>query len=51
MRVGPVNVTDPAYLVTRRMEDFVTWAPGSKIKSKIAKYNDKLDDYDLLADA
>jgi U3 small nucleolar ribonucleoprotein protein IMP3 len=51
VRVGPVGITDPAFLVTRRMEDFITWAKGSKIKTKIAKYNDKLDDYDLLADA
>jgi len=30
------------------MEDFVTWTDGSKIRRTIAKYNDKLDDYDLL---
>jgi U3 small nucleolar ribonucleoprotein protein IMP3 len=30
------------------MEDFVTWADSSKIKKKILKYNDKLDDYDFL---
>ncbi|KAK9808216.1 hypothetical protein WJX73_010220 [Symbiochloris irregularis] len=48
IRVGPETVTDPAFLVTRSMEDFVTWADTSKIKRKVAKYNDKLDDYDLL---
>ena len=48
IRVGPETVTDPAFLVTRTMEDFVTWADTSKIKRKVAKYNDKLDDYDLL---
>ena len=48
IRVGPDTVTDPAYLVTRSMEDFVTWVDTSKIKRKIAKYNDKLDDFDLL---
>lgn len=48
VRVGPETVTDPAYLVTRNFEDFVTWADTSKIKRKVAAYNDKLDDYDLL---
>jgi len=48
IRVGPETVTDPAFLVTRNFEDFVTWVDSSKIKSKIMKYNDKLDDYDLL---
>ena len=32
----------------RNMEDFVTWVDTSKIRRKILKYNDKLDDYDLL---
>ncbi|KAF9895536.1 Small subunit (SSU) processome component, partial [Lobosporangium transversale] len=41
IRVGPETVTDPAYLVTRNMEDFVTWVDTSKIKRKIMKYNDK----------
>ncbi|KAJ2717946.1 U3 small nucleolar ribonucleoprotein imp3 [Coemansia sp. Benny D115] len=48
VRVGPDTVTDPAFLVTRNMEDFVTWVDTSKIKRKILKYNDKLDDFDLL---
>ncbi|CAG8451258.1 17582_t:CDS:2 [Acaulospora morrowiae] len=48
VRVGPETVTDPAYLVTRNLEDFVTWVDTSKIKRKIMKYNDKLDDFDLL---
>jgi len=26
----------------------VTWADSSKIRKKVLKYNDKLDDYDLL---
>lgn len=48
VRVGPQTVTDPAFHVTRTMEDFVTWVDTSKIKRKVAKYNDALDDYDLL---
>ena len=42
------TVTEPAFLVTRTMEDFVTWVDTSKIRRKITKYNDKLDDYELL---
>jgi U3 small nucleolar ribonucleoprotein protein IMP3 len=48
VRVGTDSVTDPAYLVTRSMEDFVTWAVGSSIKRNIMKYRDKLDDFELL---
>ena len=48
VRVGPNVVTDPAFLVTRSLEDFLTWVDGSKIKRAVMKYNDKLDDFDLL---
>jgi U3 small nucleolar ribonucleoprotein protein IMP3 len=48
IRMGPNVVTDPAFLVTRNMEDFITWVDSSKIRRTIAKYNDKLDDFDLL---
>lgn len=48
VRVGPTVVTDPAFLVTRPFEDFVTWVDGSKIRATIQKYHDKLDDYTLL---
>ncbi|XP_010261126.1 PREDICTED: U3 small nucleolar ribonucleoprotein protein IMP3-like [Nelumbo nucifera] len=48
IRVGPEAVTDPAFLVTRNMEDFVTWVDSSKIKRKVLEYNDKLDDYDAM---
>ncbi len=48
MRVPLCAVTDPAFLVTRNMEDFVTWVDTSKIKRKVQKYNDRLDDFDLL---
>lgn len=48
MRVGSEVVTDPAYLVTRNMEDFVTWVDNSKIKRNIMQYRDKLDDFDML---
>jgi len=48
VRIGPDVVTDPAYLVTRSMEDFVTWVDSSKIRRAVHKYNDKLDDFDLI---
>ncbi|GAA94435.1 uncharacterized protein L969DRAFT_90991 [Mixia osmundae IAM 14324] len=48
VRVGPETVTDPAFLVTRNMEDFVTWVDTSKLKRTVMSYNDELDDYDLL---
>ncbi|XP_025014348.2 U3 small nucleolar ribonucleoprotein protein IMP3 isoform X2 [Ricinus communis] len=48
IRVGPETVTDPAFLVTRNMEDFVTWVDTSKIKRKVLEYNEKLDDYDAM---
>ena len=48
VRVGPNVVTDPAFLVTRNLEDYVCWLDNSKIKRTVQKYNDKLDDFDLL---
>lgn len=48
VRVGTETVTNPAFHVTKNMEDFVTWVDTSKIKRKVLMYNDKLDDYDLL---
>jgi len=48
VRVGPDTVTDPAFLVTRAAEDFVTWADTSTIRRKVQQYNDALDDFDLL---
>ncbi|KAA8914854.1 hypothetical protein FN846DRAFT_925109 [Sphaerosporella brunnea] len=49
VRVGPEVVTDPAFCVTRNLEDFVTWVEGSKIKGHIMKYRNEVDDFDLLA--
>ncbi|RJE26257.1 u3 small nucleolar ribonucleoprotein [Aspergillus sclerotialis] len=48
VRVGSEVVTDPAFLVTRNMEDFVTWVDSSKIKRNIMRYRDNLDDFDLM---
>jgi len=49
VRVGPELVTDPAFLVTRRMEDFVTWAHASKIRKHVMEYNEMRDDFDMAA--
>jgi len=48
VRVGTETITDTAFLVSRGMEDFITWVEGSKIKRNILRYRDKLDDFDLL---
>ncbi|XP_051556530.1 U3 small nucleolar ribonucleoprotein protein IMP3-like [Myxocyprinus asiaticus] len=48
IRVGPEIVTDPAFLVTRSMEDFVTWVDSSKIKQHVMNYNEERDDFDLM---
>lgn len=42
IRVGPQTITDPAYLVTRSMEDFVTWVDTSKVKRTVMTYNDEV---------
>ena len=48
VRVGTDVVTDPAFLVSRGVEDFVTWVDGSKIQRTVLQYREKLDDFDLL---
>jgi U3 small nucleolar ribonucleoprotein protein IMP3 len=48
VRVGTEVVTDPAFLVSRGMEDFVTWVDGSKVQRQVLKYREKLDDFELL---
>lgn len=48
VRVGPEVINDPAFIVTRAMEDFLTWSNASKIRRTIANYRGEVDDYDLL---
>lgn len=43
VRVGPNVVRDPAFIVTRDGEDYVSWT--SKMREKIDEYNDQRDDY------
>lgn len=39
VRVGTEVVKDPAYLVSRTLEDFVTWVDSSKIRKHVMEYN------------
>lgn len=48
VRVGTEVVTDAAFLVTRDMEDFVTWVDGSKVRRNILRYRQGVDDFDLM---
>jgi U3 small nucleolar ribonucleoprotein protein IMP3 len=50
IRVGTSVVTNPSLLLTRQMEDYITWSDNSKIKRKVQAFNDELDDYDLLGE-
>eukprot|EP00826_Nyctotherus_ovalis_P053515 TRINITY_DN6970_c0_g1_i7.p2 TRINITY_DN6970_c0_g1~~TRINITY_DN6970_c0_g1_i7.p2 ORF type:complete len:181 (-),score=46.65 TRINITY_DN6970_c0_g1_i7:52-594(-) len=36
IKVGVETVTDPAFFVTRSMEDFITWQKDSKIRQKLS---------------
>ena len=47
IRVGAKLVLDPSFLVTRHLEDFVTWKDTSKIRQHVLEYNEEKDDYDL----
>lgn len=40
VRVGTEVVKDPAFLITRNLEDFVTWVDTSAIKIHVLEYND-----------
>ena len=46
VRIGPELISDPATIVTRRMEDFITWRDSSSIKTTIANFNNERDDFD-----
>ena len=47
IRVGTEVIMDPAFLVTRNLEDFVTWTDTSKIRKHVMEYNDIRDDFDF----
>ena len=39
VRVGPERVMDPAFLVPRNLEDYVTWTDTSAIRKQIEDYS------------
>lgn len=39
VRVGTELIKDPAFLVSRTLEDFVTWVDGSAIRKHVLEYN------------
>jgi U3 small nucleolar ribonucleoprotein protein IMP3 len=47
VRVGPDVIKDPAFMVTRNMEDFVTWVDTSAIRKRVLEYKELKDDYDI----
>ncbi|XP_064649599.1 U3 small nucleolar ribonucleoprotein protein IMP3-like [Lineus longissimus] len=49
IRCGPEVVMDPAFLVTRNLEDFVTWTDTSAIRKHVLEYNEIRDDFDMFA--
>ncbi|KRZ58005.1 Large subunit GTPase 1 -like protein [Trichinella nativa] len=50
VRVGPVMISDPAFIVPRNLEDFITWTNTSAVRKHVLEYNDMKDDYDLIDD-
>lgn len=48
VRVGPERVLDPAFLVSRKMEDYVTWTDTSAIKRQIQDYNGMVSIYQQI---
>lgn len=45
VRLGNKVISDTSTLVSRAMEDFVTWTDSSKIRKKIDEFNEDYDDY------
>jgi len=45
--IGTETILNPALIISREMEDHISWAYNSKIKRKIDVYNDTVDDYDI----
>ena len=48
VKVGVNTVTDPAFHVSRNMEDNITWVRGSKIAKKIKDYRNERDDFEIF---
>lgn len=50
VRVGTEVVKDPAFLVSRTLEDFVTWVDSSKIRRHVMEYNNMVSNINDLND-
>lgn len=48
VRLGSKVVYDPSTIVSRSMEDFISWVDSSKIKKKIDEFNEEQDDFNYL---
>jgi U3 small nucleolar ribonucleoprotein protein IMP3 len=48
VRVGIKTVNDTSILISRGMEEYVTWVDSSKIKKKIDEFNEEQDDYKFV---
>lgn len=48
VRLGTRVVNDTSMLVSRAMEEFVSWSDTSKIKQKIEEFNEEKDDYKYI---
>ena len=48
VKVGVDTVTDPAFHVTRVMEDHITWVRGSAIGKTVSEYRQQRDDFTLF---
>lgn len=46
VKVGTNIINNPGFIVTRYLQDHITWADGSKIKRKLDEYKGEVDDYD-----
>lgn len=45
VRVGIKTINDTSVLISRGMEEYISWVDDSKIKKKIEEFNEERDDY------
>lgn len=49
VRVGAEMVKDAAFLVSRTLEDFVTWVDQSAIRRHVLEYNNMVSTFTYIA--
>lgn len=49
VRVGTELVKDPAFLVSRTLEDFVTWVDSSAIRRHVMEYNNIVSSFSFFS--